>query len=137
MNKHNLGYDLMTDSYYRKPNPSPASAAETVAGTASQAPSSASAAKTVNETINQPANRAINSAKDTLKTAAQESTQKAAPVTNQVNKNGSGMLKKGMEWAGRHKVGLGAAAVGTAALAGGGAYLYNKVKKKNQDENNN
>jgi hypothetical protein len=47
------------------------------------------------------------------------------------------MLKKGMEWASKHKVGLGAAAVGTAAVAGGGAYLYNRAKKKNQDKNSN
>ena len=77
-----------------------------------------------------------NAAKDTAKTVAQESTQKAAPVMNQVNKNGSGMLKKGMEWASRNKVGLGIAA-GTTALAGGGAYLYKRAKKKNQDKDNN
>ena len=68
--------------------------------------------------------------------AAQESAQKAATIKNQVNKNGSGMLKKGMEWANRNKVGLGIAA-GTTALAGGGAYLYNKAKKKNQNKDNN
>ena len=51
---------------------------------------------------------------------------------NQVNKNGSGILKKGMQWANRNRVGLGIAA-GTAAVAGGGAYLYNRAKKKNQE----
>lgn len=73
--------------------------------------------------------------KDTAKTAAQESTQKAAPAMNQVNKNGSGMLQKGMQWASKHKVGLGVAA-GTAAVAGGGAYLYNRAKKKKEQDNN-
>jgi hypothetical protein len=95
--------------------------APTAAGTVSQ-----DAAKATSENV----------IKDTAKTAAQESTQKTAQVTNQVNKNGSGMLKRGMEWASKNKVGLGIAA-GTAALAGGGAYLYNKAKKKDQDKDNN
>ena len=107
LEKHNLTYDLESNSYIRKPTPS-----------------SASATETVNQTT-------TNAAKDTVKTAAQESTKKAAQV-----KKGSGMLKKGMKWANKNRVGLGIAA-GTTALAGGGAYLYNKAKKKNQDKNNN
>ncbi len=76
--------------------------------------------------------------KDTIKTTTQESTQKMAlaPVKNQVNKNRSGILKKGMQWASRHKVGLGVA-TGTAALAGGGAYILKKRKKDNQQDKDN
>lgn len=87
-------------------------------------------------TVKQTVDRAPLVSKDSIENAAQELNKKANLVKNQVNKNGSGILKKGMEWASRNKVGLGVAAVGTA-LAGGGAYLYNKAKKKNQDENNN
>ena len=106
LEKHNLTYDLESNSYIRKPAPAPSPTFST-------------------NTVNQTVNRAPHVSKDSIETASQELTKKADQVKNMVNKNGSGMLKRGMEWASKNKVGLGIAA-GTAALAGGGAYLYNK-----------
>jgi hypothetical protein len=114
LDKHNLEYNLETDSYVRK------------------------APKEVNQTVSNPSPSPKSSYKK-VNVPANTSLDHGGPKMNNIGskigekteKSGSGMLKRGLGWASKHKTGLGVAG-GAALVGGGGAYLYNRSKKKDE-----